>query len=66
MLLSSLKKIGCKRLIRVTNLCRGVISQLNGGGYRLTALEMIGNTTFIRLKYLLDQPKLSKKNLNSS
>jgi len=34
MLLSSLKKkIGCKRLMRVTNLFRGVVSQLNGGGY---------------------------------
>jgi hypothetical protein len=33
MLLSSLKKIGCNCLIRITGLCRGGVSQLNHGGY---------------------------------
>jgi len=33
MLLSSLKKMGCKCLMRVTGLCRGDVSQLNDGGY---------------------------------
>jgi hypothetical protein len=33
MLLSSLKKIGCNHLIRVTDLCREGVSQLNGSGY---------------------------------
>jgi HD superfamily phosphohydrolase YqeK len=33
MLLSSLKKMRYKHLMRVVNLCRGGVSQLNGGGY---------------------------------
>jgi hypothetical protein len=33
MLLSSLKKIGCKCLIRVADLCIGGVSQMNGGDY---------------------------------
>jgi hypothetical protein len=33
MLLSSLKKIGCKCLMRIIDLCKGCVSQLNGGVY---------------------------------
>jgi hypothetical protein len=33
MLLSSLKKIGCKHLIGAMDFCKGGVSQLNGVGY---------------------------------
>jgi len=53
----------CKHLIRVADLCRGSVSKLNGGGYRL---EVVENTTFIfAWKCLLDQLKLSKNELNN-
>jgi len=45
--LNLLKKIRCKHLMRVTDLYRGSVSKLNGGSYRL---EVVENTTFIRLK----------------
>jgi hypothetical protein len=47
MLLNLLKKMRCKHLMRVADLCRGSVSKLNGGGYRP---EVVENTTFIRLK----------------
>jgi hypothetical protein len=47
MLLSSLKKIGCKCLMRIVDLCRGGVSQLNGDDY---SLHVVKNVTFIRLK----------------
>jgi len=51
-----------KCFIRVVDLCKIGVSQLNGSGY---SPKHGKNTTFIRLKCLLNQPKIPKKKLNS-
>ena len=62
MLLSSLKKMRCKYLIRATDLYREGVSQLNDGGYNL---EVVRDVTFIRLKVVTRSTKTVKKKLNN-
>jgi hypothetical protein len=62
MLLSSLKKMRCKYLIRATDLYRGGVSQLNDDGYNL---EVVKDVTFIRVKVPTRSTKTIKKKLNS-
>jgi hypothetical protein len=62
MLLSSLKKMRCKYLIRAIDLYRGGVSKLKDGGYNL---EVIKDVTFIRLKVPTRSIKTIKKKLNS-